>query len=383
MADESRICWSIRTSDVVLVGAVVTISVLNSLIKGANGLAGDAPAPVLAAVSGAVGLLLMWRRRRPGVVAVAVMIGFVVAFTPASLAVAMYTVGAAYRRARPLILYAAAACTAIFVSLLTSRPTGNLRESLYILALVLGMLAVGQTVAIRRDLVVEAQARAKALEREQHLLTERARVGERARIAREMHDVVAHRITNIVLTADALKVSPAGRSMDEVAQAGDQIRGEGHQALEELRDILGILAPGRDGVRAPRALQPDASQLGRLVEGAMSRGQDVRFEVKGHPEALPAPVQRAIYRIAQECLTNAAKHAPGAVVALAVECRLDGVHVSVTNGLPPKPTADGSPPGGGYGLIGLKERTALLGGTLTAGPQETGFRVEACIPVGT
>ncbi|MFJ4806899.1 sensor histidine kinase [Streptomyces murinus] len=383
MADESRTRWSIRTGDAVLVGAVVTISVLNSLIKGANGLVGNAPPPVLAAVSGIVGLLLMWRRRWPGLVAVAVMIGFVVAFTPASLAVAMYTVGVSYRRARSLILYTVAACTAVLISLLTSRPTGSLRESLYILALVLGMLAVGQTVATRRDLALEAQARAMALQREQHLLTERAQVGERARIAREMHDVVAHRITNIVLTANALKVSPAGRSMAEVAQAGDQIRSEGHQALEELRDILGVLTPGRDGVRAPRAPQPDASQLGRLVEGAASRGQDVRLDVKGHPEALPDQIQRAIYRIAQECLTNAAKHAPGAVVALAVECRLDGVHMSITNGRPAQPATADSPPSGGYGLIGLKERTVLLGGTLTAGPYNTGFRVEACIPVNT
>ncbi|WDO11215.1 histidine kinase (plasmid) [Streptomyces murinus] len=354
---------------------------MNSLIKGANGLVGDAPPPVLAAVSGAVGLLLMWRRCQPGLVGLAVMVGFVAAFTPASLAVAMYTIGTAYRKARPLILYTAAACTAVFVSLLTSRPAGNLRESLYTLALVLGMLAVGQTVAFRRDLTLEAQERAQALEREQHLLTERAQVGERARIAREMHDVVAHRITNIVLTANALKVSPAGQSMAEVAQAGDQIRSEGHQALEELRDILGVLTPGRDGLRAPRTPQPDASQLGRLVESAASRGQDVRLKVNGHPEALPDAVQRAIYRIAQECLTNAAKHAPGAVVTLTVECRLDGVHMSIANGPPIQPAA--APPGGGYGLIGLRERMALLGGTLTAGPHDAGFKVEACIPVDT
>ncbi|QLE70458.1 sensor histidine kinase [Streptomyces rectiverticillatus] len=380
MAQERVSRWSPRTADAVLVGAVVTVSVLNSWIKGTNGLLGNAPVPVIAAVSGMVGVLLWWRRRYPGPVAVAIMVGFVVAFTPTSLAVAMYTVGAAYRRTRTLILQALAACATLFLSLLTSRPTGNLRETLYILALVLGMLVVGQTVAIRRALAAEARAKAEGLEREQHLLVERAQVDERARIAREMHDIVAHRISNIVLTAGALKVSPPARSAPDVARAAEEIHDEGHQALEELRDTLGILTPGRNRRRAPRVPQPDASQLHRLVERATSRGQDARFEVNGHPETLPPPVQRAIYRIAQESLTNVAKHAPGATVTLTVDCRLDGVHISVTNGPPTRPEADDELPSGGNGLIGLEERAALLGGTLTAGPHDNGFKVEAHIP---
>ncbi|MFF4404814.1 sensor histidine kinase [Streptomyces sp. NPDC001404] len=380
MAHERHPRWSPRTADAFLVAAVVAVSVLNSWVKGSNGLLSHAPAAVIAAVSGAVGTLLWWRRRLPGPVAVAVMVGFVIAFTPTSLAVAMYTVGTAYRRVRTLVLYALAACAAAFLVLLTGHPPSSLRETLYVLSLVLGMLVLGQTVAVRRDLAAEARAKAEGLEREQHLLVERAQVDERARIAREMHDIVAHRISNIVLSAGALKVGPAASSSPEVARAAEEVRDEGHHALEELRDILGILTPERDGRRAPRAPAPDASQLGRLVERAASRGQDARLEVNGHPETLPAPVQRAIYRIAQESLTNAAKHAPGATVTVTVGCRLDGVRITVVNGPPTRAATPDAPPGGGNGLIGLEERTALLGGTFTAGPHGNGFKVEARIP---
>ncbi|WP_274918005.1 sensor histidine kinase [Streptomyces sp. WZ-12] len=381
MTQERSPHWSHRTADAVLVGAVVTISVLNSWIKGTNGLLGDAPTPLIATVSGLVSALLWWRRRWPGPVAVVIMIGFVVAFTPTPLAVAMYTVGTAYRRVRTLALYALAACAAAFLVLLTGRPSSSLRETVYFLSLVLGMLVLGQTVAIRRDLTAEAQEKAEGLEREQHLLVERAQVDERARIAREMHDIVAHRISNIVLTASALQVSPPARSAPDVARAAEDIRDEGHQALEELRDTLGILTPGRDRRQAPRTPQPDVSQLHRLVERATSRGQDARLEVNGYPEILPTPVQRAIYRIAQETLTNVAKHAPGATVTLAIDCRLDGVHISVVNGPPAQPVASEGLPSGGNGLIGLTERATLLGGTLTAGPHGNGgFKVAAHIP---
>ncbi|MGW5115231.1 sensor histidine kinase [Streptomyces noursei] len=380
MAQERILCWSPRTADAALVGAVVTLSVLNSWVKGSNGLLDDAPVPVVAAVSGMIGLLLWWRRRWPGLVAAAIMVGFVIAYTPMPLAAAMYTVGVAYRSVRTLILQALAVCATLILALLISRPASNVRETSYILALVLGMLVVGQTVAIRRDLAAEAQAKTEGLKREQHLLVERAQAEERARIAREMHDIVAHRISNIVLVAGALNIKLSARSAPDDARTAEEIRDEGHQALEELRDTLGILNPRRDRGDVPPAPQPDASQLHRLFDRVASRGQDVRCEINGHPEALPAPVQRAIYRIAQEALTNAAKHAPGASVALTIACRLDGVHMSVVNGPATQPAADDVLPSGGNGLIGLRERAALLGGALTAGPHGNGFKVEAHIP---
>ncbi|MFJ7905102.1 sensor histidine kinase [Streptomyces sp. NPDC096198] len=365
-----------------MAGAAMALSAAVSWVKGPNGLLETAPTPILATVSAGVAALLWWRRRWPGAVAVAIMVGYVVAFTPLSLSVAMYTVGTAYRRVRTLVVFAAGAFVADLAGLVAgSSPASGLRDSFYVLALIMGMLVVGYGVGVRHDLATEAKAKAEGLEREQHLLTQHAQAEERARIAREMHDVVAHRVGNIVLSAGALKVSPVAREAPQVAKAAEQIREDGHHALEELREILGVLTPGRAAVRAPYFPQPDASQLASLVEQARGRGQSARLEVNGHPEALPPAVQRAIYRIVQEALTNAAKHAPGAAVDLNVDCRLEGVHVGATNGPSDREAGLELPPSGGYGLAGLTERVELLGGTLTAGPHGDSFRVSAFLPL--
>ncbi|GAU70196.1 putative two-component histidine kinase [Streptomyces sp. NBRC 110611] len=361
----------------------MVIGVVDTWIKPSNGLLTGAPTPVVAAVSGAVGAVLWWRRHRPRTVCVVVMVGYLAAFTPVALAVALYTVGdAAHRAARVLALYGLAGCAVALGSLAADHSPTDPREAGYVLALILGPLVVGAAVGMRRDLVAAARAEVAGLERERHLLVERAQAEERARIAREMHDVVAHRVGNIVLTASALQVGPLAHAEPAVGDAAERIRAEGHHALEELREILGVLTPGRGrGARgAPRAPQPDALQLAQLVEGANARGQHARLTVNGHPEALPAQVQRALYRIAQETLTNAAKYAPGSEVALTVDCRLDRIHMAVTNGPATRPLPAELPPSGGNGLIGLTERVTLLGGTLTYGPYQDGFQVRADIP---
>ncbi|MEJ8660423.1 sensor histidine kinase [Streptomyces sp. MS1.AVA.4] len=377
---ESR--WSERQRDALLTVVVVLAGVGDAWVKSPNGLLTGAPFAVVVVVSGAVGLALWWRRRAPGVVAAVVMVGYVIAFTPVAMGVAMYTVGERYRRIRTLVLFGVAGCLAGVLSLWAGPPGLDLRYGAFALALILGPLIVGYAVAIRRDLALEAQSTIDALERERHLLVERAQVGERARIARELHDVVAHRVGNIVLTAGALKVGPQARD-PAVAEAAELIRDEGHQALEELREVLGVLTPGRRGQAAPaKAPHPDASQLDKLVEGAARLGRRATLRVDGHPETLPAPVQRAIHRIVQEGLTNAAKHAPGAEVGVLVECRMDGVEVRVTNGPAAGSRDADSPPSGGNGLIGLAERVALLDGTVTAGPYDGGYRIDAFIPHG-
>ncbi|MGW2563581.1 sensor histidine kinase [Streptomyces sp. NPDC001514] len=375
--------WSARQQDALLTATVVAVGVADTWIKSPNGLLTGQSTAVVAAASGAVGFVLWWRRRSPGVVAVVVMVGYVIAFTPVALGVAMYTVGERYRRIRTLVLFGAAGCAAGVLSLWAGPPGLDLRYGAFALALILGPLVVGYAVAIRRDLAAGAKATIDALERERHLLVERAQVGERARIARELHDVVAHRVGNIVLTAGALKVGPEARAAPAVARAAELIRDEGHQALEELREVLGVLTPDRQGRPAARAPQPDASQLDKLVASSTRLGRQATLRIDGHPETLPAPVQRAIHRIVQEGLTNAAKHAPGAPVGVVVECRLDGVEVQVTNG-PAAGAGDADapplPPSGGNGLIGLAERVGLLDGTFSAGPYDGGYRIGAFIP---
>ncbi|MFE5109153.1 sensor histidine kinase [Streptomyces sp. NPDC056663] len=378
MRAQERSHWSPRRVDALVTVAVMALGVVDSWVKPSSGLLTGLPTPVIAAASGAVGATLWWRRSRPDLVAALVIVAYVVTFTPVALAVAMYTIGTVHRRPRILAAYTAAGFAAGVLGLRGGLPDAGVREAAYSLALILGPLAVGYVVAVRRDLTAATQARVADLEREHLVLDERARAEERATIAREMHDVVGHRVSNMVLAAGALEVGPAAVHPD-VVRTAELIRSDGRQALEELREILGVLSVGHPVHWAPTAPQPDVAQLPGIVAHATQRGQSVQLEVNGHPETLSSPVQRAVHRIVQESLTNAAKHAPGARVRVDVDCRSDGVHVSVASGAPTgRPTAD--LPSGGHGLVGLAERVELLGGTLTAGPHGDGFLVSAFIP---
>ncbi|MFC5800415.1 histidine kinase [Streptomyces formicae] len=362
--------------DAVVVATVVAIGVANSWVKPSNGLLTGAPVGVVAAVSGLVGLLLWWRRRAPRAVAAAVLVGHAIAFTPTATAVALFTIGAqCARQPRTLIVAAVAACAADAVALLAGRDVDP-REAGYTLVLAIGPLGVGYAVALRRDLEASARAQMAGMARERDLLVGRARGQERARIAREMHDVVAHRVANVVLLAGSLALPHAGRP-DETVEKAERIRSEGRHALAELREVLEVLAPGRERTAA-RAPLPDATRLKDLAEGAAAVGQQVDLQIQGHPEALPDHVQRAIYRVVQEGLTNAAKHAPGAAVRVEVECGVDGVRIIVDNEAPKR--APEYLPSGRNGLIGLGERLALLDGRVEAGRHNGGFRVTAWIP---
>ncbi|WP_326624967.1 histidine kinase [Streptomyces sp. NBC_01761] len=378
MPAQERPHWSPRRVDALVTVAVIALGVVDSWVKPSSGLLTGLPTPVIAAASGAVGATLWWRRSRPDLVAAVVIVAYVVTFTPVALAVAMYTIGTVHRRPRILAAYTVAGAAAGIAGLRGGLPDAGVREAAYSLALILGPLAVGYVVAVRRDLTAATQARVADLEREHLVLDERARAEERAAIAREMHDVVGHRVSNMVLAAGALQVGPAAGHPD-VVRTAELIRSDGRQALEELREILGVLSVGHPVHWAPTAPQPDVAQLPGIVAHATERGQSVQLQVNGHPETLSAPVQRAVHRIVQESLTNAAKHAPGAQVRIDVDCRSDGVHVSVGNGASTgHPSAD--LPSGGHGLVGLAERVELLGGTLTAGPHGDGFLVSAFIP---
>ncbi|MGP3683333.1 sensor histidine kinase [Streptomyces sp. IBSNAI002] len=364
--------------DAAVVAACVLIGVGNVWAKPSNGLLTGQPTVAIAVVSGTVGLLLWWRRRWPTRTAVLVALCHVVAFTPTALAVALYTLGfARYRRVRVLVAVTALAALTSFVALRAADRWDG-RELMYSLALVVGPVLTGCVVAFRKDLAEAARAELAHVEREHQLLVQQARTEERGHIAREMHDVVAHRVSNVVLTANALSVSQAATDPD-VAGYADLIREEGHQALEELRGILGILTPGPGALEARKTTDVLAASLPDLVERARGIGQEAELTVNGHPEALPSSTQRALYRVAQEGLTNAAKHAPGAPVRIAVDCRIDAVSVTVDDEGSARPGGAGLP-GSGYGLIGLQERVSLIGGTFTAGPSGSGYRISAVIP---
>jgi signal transduction histidine kinase len=238
-------------------------------------------------------------------------------------------------------------------------------------------LVVGLWVDARRQVVAGLHERALQAEREQQIRAETARGEERARIAREMHDVVAHQVTRMVLRAGALEVSAPDAKTAEAAAA---IRITGREALADLRQVLGVLRTRRlDDVLTP---QPVLADLDALLDAAPETGVDVTRRDEGEARRLPDTVERAVCRIVQEALLNVRKHAPGASTEVVLRHHEETVGVEVSNGPPPdNGDADEALPHSGFGLVGLTERVQLLGGTLEAAPRpDGGFVVRATLP---
>ncbi|WP_433661473.1 sensor histidine kinase [Nocardia sp. CA-128927] len=248
-----------------------------------------------------------------------------------------------------------------------------------ITAAIATIVAIGLAVGARRDLLWSLRSRAETAEREQHARAAEARLLERNRIAREMHDVLAHRISVVAMHAGALGFR-TDLTREQTAATAKTIAENAHLALQELREVLGVLRTGDDALTdTPEPPQPTLADLARLVDEARSAGMDVSITDTTTAD-LPATSARTAYRIAQEGLTNARKHSPGA----AVRVRIDGgpgqdLIVDVGNAAPRHPGL--ALPSSGYGLLGLTERAELVGGTLDYGPDPTGgFRLRAVLP---
>ncbi|MFI0448649.1 sensor histidine kinase [Actinomadura sp. 6N118] len=251
--------------------------------------------------------------------------------------------------------------------------------SVVILLPVLAGFVVRQRVVSRQELQEreEAAQRELAEQERRHQATE-AVLTERQRIARELHDVVAHHMSMIAIQAEAApyKVTelPA-----ETRQDLSEIRATALDALTELRRILGVLRQ-EDG--AETAPQPSLDRMDELVAGARGAGLSVTFTETGDRRHVPPGYELTIYRIVQEALSNAMRHAPGSTVVVAIDFAAEALRVSVVNEPPPgSRRPQEPPPGGGHGLVGMRERAAMLGGELTAGPTLAGgFEVDATLP---
>ncbi|MGD3106900.1 sensor histidine kinase [Streptomyces sp. YGL11-2] len=253
-------------------------------------------------------------------------------------------------------------------------------------------IALGLLVRTRRELASRIEELTRSMRREDRLLAERVKATERARLAREMHDVVAHQVSLISLQAGAVQVSTA----DEVARTGARtIRELSIRTLEELRHMVGVLRAAGGDTQEARGLapQPNLDELPRLIE--MS-ALDVTYEGgavagAGRPSGA-GTVERAAYRTVQEALTNVRKHAPGARVRVRIDAvgpadaaqgAEAGLLVEIRNGPPDATATAPALPGGGHGLVGLRERAQSLGGTLEARPtSDGGFVVRAQLPYG-
>ncbi|ROS23818.1 sensor histidine kinase [Cellulomonas sp. PhB150] len=212
--------------------------------------------------------------------------------------------------------------------------------------------------------------RAQRAEREQASRVEEARVAERTRIAREMHDSLAHRLSLLATTAGALEYRP-DLSPEQVAAAAGVVRAGAGEALEDLRAVIGVLREQPDELRPA----PGLADLPALVAESRAAGIDVDLRLWAY--GLPPAVDLAAYRVAQEGLTNALRHAPGAAVRIHVDQRENGIEVEV---LDRGGRAGGHSAGAGVGLVGLRERVELLGGALSATPTNDGWVLSAWIP---
>ncbi|WP_199433129.1 sensor histidine kinase [Qaidamihabitans albus] len=240
--------------------------------------------------------------------------------------------------------------------------------------IVAGMpIAIGLLIGARTELSARLAELAASRDRERQLHAQAVRAEERARLAREMHDVVSHDITLIAMQAGALSAS---NTSGEAQRTARTIRRLSTHTLEELRALVGVLRSGAE----PDGPQPEINDLHTLIRDA---DVPVQLSVEHLPEALPPKVSAAAYRTVQECLTNVHKHAPGATAFVRISGDRDGISIEVRNDRARQRPA-GELPSGGHGLAGLAERAELLGGTFETEPTEDGgFRVSARYPVAT
>ncbi|MEU9481351.1 sensor histidine kinase [Streptomyces sp. NPDC048191] len=244
---------------------------------------------------------------------------------------------------------------------------------------------LGDSMRTRRAYFVQLEERAARLEKEREAQSKVAVAAERARIARELHDVVAHNVSVMVVQADGaayvLDTTP-----DQAKKALETISSTGRQALAEMRRLLGVLRTGEHQEGGEYVPQPDVEQIDDLIEQCRSSGLPVDFKVEGTPRPLPSGVELTAYRIVQEALTNTRKHGgPNAGASVRLVYFDDGLGLLVEDdgkGAPHELYEEGGADGHGHGLIGMRERVGMVGGTLDAGPRPGGgFRISALLPL--
>ncbi|MFJ8577306.1 sensor histidine kinase [Micromonospora sp. NPDC093277] len=274
--------------------------------------------------------------------------------------------------------------TAVF-NQLRPDPTMSFWPAMIFTAVILGLvMAWGMFVRARRQLVLSLRDRAERAEAEQQLRMAQARHLERTRIAREMHDVLAHRISLLSLHAGALEFRPDAPP-EEIARAAGVIRGSAHSVLQDLREVIGVLRTDGEATQSqdPERPQPTLADVPALVEESRTAAMRVTISDRvAAPEAVPGAIGRTAYRIVQEGLTNARKHAAGTTVAVGLAGGPgDGLTVEIRNRWPVGDVAGPAIPGTGTGLIGIGERVNLAGGRLEYGRDDTGdFRLAAWLP---
>jgi signal transduction histidine kinase len=366
-------------------GAVdVTLAALVGILVIGSAIAGGVPIgrTVEGALFGvAAALPLLFRRRWPFAVLAATLLVALVANVDGAFAlpvlIALYTIGSRRTWEATIAAVAAIVATSVLFGLLGG---ANFRSGDLIGVTLMASIAAGfgLYVGSKRSGMAALRERAERLQRERELLAERAVAEERVRLAQELHDVVAHNVSLIVVQAQALGATvPDPR----VVEATDGIADLGRRAMTEMHRTLKLLRAA-DGGAAEREPQPGLGDLDALLDRARAAGVPIDLAVEGEPRPLEQSVDLSAFRIVQEALTNVVKHADRARTTVMLGYRPDALELTITdsgNGAP----APAGPASAGHGLIGMRERAALFGGTLNAGPREGhGFEVRASLPYG-
>ncbi|WP_327354325.1 sensor histidine kinase [Streptomyces sp. NBC_01304] len=244
---------------------------------------------------------------------------------------------------------------------------------------------LGDSIRTRRAYFAQLEERNTRLEQEREAQAKVAVAAERARIARELHDVVAHNVSVMVVQADGAAYV-MDNAPDQAKKALETISGTGRQALAEMRRLLGVLRTGEPREGGEYVPQPDVEQIDDLIEQVRSSGLTVDFKIEGTARPLPSGVELTAYRIVQEALTNTRKHGgENAGASVRIVYFDDGLGLLVEDdgkGAPHELYEDGGADGRGHGLIGMRERVGMVGGTLDAGPRPGGgFRISALLPL--
>ena len=359
--------------DALIAGALVALGLVEAVTMPL-----DRPVWLHASLTVVVMAAVAWRRRFPLTVLGFVVAGMMVIDADgqfavfAALVIVSFTAGA---ELDPPRAWGGLALAVVPFWIAFAVTRGEVSDFVAVTVLYGGSWVVGQAVRDRTRRSAEAAERADRAERSKEEDAARAVAAERARIARELHDVVSHSISVIAVQTQAVRrrLDPGlRREIDDLRAVESTAR----QAMAEMRRLFGVLRA--DGERPALAPQPGLDQLDRLVAENRATGTPVDVVVEGEPVPLPPGVGLAAYRVVQEALTNVRRHAPSSRVTVCVRYREAEVDIEVldTGGLRPGPAGEG-----GLGLVGMRERVALYGGALEVGPRpEGGFAVRARLP---
>ncbi|MCF3180783.1 sensor histidine kinase [Streptomyces polychromogenes] len=355
-----------------------------------------ATVPVVAAMAAVIALRRKWTQQMfwvaTGAGAYQLAIGSPMQTADLAMLVILFTVAASAdvprRVSRAALVTGLLASPLYFLRFGVDKSASSVQEALFVVFVMVPFAlawVMGDSLRTRRAYYAQLVERNQRLEKEREAQAKVAVAAERARIARELHDVVAHNVSVMVVQADGaayvMDVAP-----EQAKEALQTISGTGRQALAEMRRLLGVLRTGEPQESEDYVPQPDVEQIEVLVEQVRAAGLTVDFEVEGAPRRLPSGVELTAYRIVQEALTNTRKHGgPEARASVRLVYFDDGLGLLIEDdgrGAAHELYEDGGADGAGHGLIGMRERVGMVGGTLDAGPRPGGgFRISALLPL--